>query len=68
MLNFLSPIGVHLNFSGHYRGINELEKVGLSGRLLLSALNATTMHHFDRNELLKIGRVFKTNSSNEDTP
>ncbi|MFX5019915.1 hypothetical protein ABTC21_18505, partial [Acinetobacter baumannii] len=26
--------GVHLKFSGHYRGINELEKVGLSGRLL----------------------------------
>ncbi|WP_216076295.1 hypothetical protein, partial [Acinetobacter indicus] len=25
--------GVHLKFSGHYRGINELEKVGLSGRL-----------------------------------
>ncbi|WP_303284584.1 hypothetical protein, partial [Acinetobacter baumannii] len=27
--------GVHLKFSGHYRGINELEKVGLSGRLRL---------------------------------
>ncbi|MCJ1621226.1 hypothetical protein I6N87_17340, partial [Acinetobacter baumannii] len=30
--------GVHLKFSGHYRGINELEKVGLSGRLRLSSI------------------------------
>ena len=30
--------GVHLNLSGHYRGINELEKVGFSGRLRLISL------------------------------
>ena len=32
---------VHLKFSGHYRGINELEKVGLSGRLRILTLRQT---------------------------
>ncbi|WP_216068989.1 hypothetical protein, partial [Acinetobacter junii] len=31
--------GVHLNLSGHYRGINELEKVGFSGRLRSKLIN-----------------------------
>ncbi|MCT9284045.1 hypothetical protein KTH92_19330, partial [Acinetobacter baumannii] len=58
--------GVHLKFSGHYRGINELEKVGLSGRLplliviydyisgIINKLSNKLQEETDRKEAIKI--------------
>ncbi|CDG76835.1 hypothetical protein ANICBIBUN_05220, partial [Acinetobacter nosocomialis 28F] len=36
-----------LNLSGHYRGINELEKVGFSGRLQMTGIHRNTITNRD---------------------